>query len=49
MRTIYDDPMEYLDDRENAYDAWMQLMEGYCDYCEEEGHTFRTCPRRDDA
>ncbi len=21
----------------------------YCDYCEQEGHTFRTCPRRDDC
>ena len=20
----------------------------YCDYCEVEGHTFQTCPRRDD-
>lgn len=20
----------------------------YCDYCETEGHTFRSCPRRDD-
>lgn len=20
----------------------------YCDYCEREGHTFRTCPERDD-
>jgi len=20
----------------------------YCDYCDEEGHTFRSCPRRDD-
>lgn len=22
--------------------------EDYCDYCEREGHTFRTCPARDD-
>lgn len=20
----------------------------YCDYCEQEGHTFRLCPQRDD-
>lgn len=20
----------------------------YCDYCEQEGHTFRSCPKRDD-
>ncbi len=20
----------------------------YCDYCETEGHTFRSCPKRDD-
>lgn len=23
-------------------------MDEYCDYCEQEGHTFRTCPHRDD-
>ncbi len=22
--------------------------EDYCDYCERSGHTFRSCPRRDD-
>lgn len=22
--------------------------EPYCDYCEQDGHTFRSCPRRDD-
>lgn len=21
---------------------------GYCDYCEQIGHTFNTCPKRDD-
>lgn len=43
-----------------AYDAWLdrqndaalegfyRTVEGYCDYCEVEGHTFRTCPARDD-
>ena len=24
------------------------VSEGYCDYCEREGHTFSTCPKRDD-
>lgn len=24
------------------------MLDQYCDYCEEEGHTFRTCPQRDD-
>jgi len=23
-------------------------MDDYCDYCEQEGHTFRSCPKRDD-
>lgn len=22
--------------------------EDYCDYCEQSGHTFRSCPKRDD-
>lgn len=24
------------------------LIEDYCDYCEREGHTYRSCPKRDD-
>lgn len=24
------------------------VPEPYCDYCEKEGHTFATCPARDD-
>lgn len=46
---MLDDLIEIMDDRENAYDQWMQSVMGYCDWCEEEGHTFRSCPRRDDA
>jgi hypothetical protein len=23
--------------------------DGYCDYCEQTGHTFRTCAERDDS
>jgi hypothetical protein len=23
-------------------------MDLYCDYCEREGHAFRSCPKRDD-
>lgn len=26
-----------------------EMPELYCDYCEMEGHGFRTCPARDDA
>lgn len=29
---------------DEAYD----IFEIYCDYCEQDGHTFRSCPRRDD-
>jgi len=34
-----------------AYEAWCDEQydsEPYCDYCERDGHTFRTCPERDD-
>jgi hypothetical protein len=27
----------------------MTLDDLYCDYCESDGHTFRSCPQRDDA
>jgi hypothetical protein len=33
---------------DDMYDQFMAAMEGYCDLCEVEGHTFRTCPARDD-
>ena len=29
--------------------AMTYLPEEYCDYCEDEGHTFRNCPARDDS
>jgi hypothetical protein len=29
---------------ETFTDPWVD----YCDYCEREGHTFRSCPARDD-
>lgn len=37
---------------EAAYDRMLDTLYeeslGYCDYCEEEGHTFCSCPSRDD-
>lgn len=39
---------EQMNDRERAEQERMELIEGYCDYCEETGHTFRSCPARDD-
>lgn len=31
--------------------CWEQLAfeEPWCDYCERYGHTFRSCPQRDDT
>jgi len=46
---------DMLDDRDGDHDGFgshwddrISAIEGYCDYCEREGHTFRSCPRRDD-
>lgn len=36
------------DDTPDPYDRFLEAIEGYCDYCEKTGHTFRSCPRRDD-
>lgn len=41
------------DPYDDIFDGWSsdytpEIAEDYCDYCEREGHTFRTCPRRDD-
>lgn len=49
---IYDDLLDsddYLTDAERAEQEFYAQIEGYCDYCETEGHTFRTCHRRDDT
>lgn len=29
-------------------DADGMIVEDYCDFCEHEGHTFSSCPQRDD-
>lgn len=31
------------------YEREIERVEDYCDYCEQSGHTFRTCPKRDDG
>lgn len=38
------------DFEEEAYNRTLMHSEpDYCDYCEREGHSFRTCPARDDS
>jgi len=37
---LYDDDVTSGPTREH--------VEDYCDYCERDGHTFRSCPKRDD-
>lgn len=32
----------------DPYDQFLAAIEGYCDLCEREGHTFGSCPARDD-
>lgn len=44
----YDHLVDVLSDADRAEAAAAEAMEGYCDLCEVTGHTFRTCPRRDD-
>lgn len=40
-------------DEDNSNDAYDEddrdEQEPYCDYCEQDGHFFRSCPKRDDA
>lgn len=38
--------MDEADDRRKAEQE--RIPEPYCDYCENDGHTFRSCPMRDD-
>lgn len=44
----WDSDDDYLTDRERAEQDRYDAIMGYCDWCEMEGHTFRTCGRRDD-
>ena len=39
-----DDDFEYVDEDGDMDDPFSE----YCDYCEREGHAFRSCSRRDD-
>lgn len=41
-----DDITSYLDHPD--WDEQRSPWEAYCNYCEEEGHTFSSCPQRDD-
>lgn len=48
-----DDERDYTEEQYNRYlmrddDGLVVAVRSYCDYCEREGHTFRTCPARDD-
>jgi hypothetical protein len=42
--TIQDDRLS-----RELYECEPTWDEEYCDYCESEGHTFRTCSHRDDG
>lgn len=49
MHPMYDEDLtEGMTDAERAEISQMEAIEGYCDSCEVAGHTFRTCPQRDD-
>lgn len=44
-----DDELErWRDEADERRHAVTERVEAYCDFCESEGHTFRSCPRRDD-
>jgi hypothetical protein len=43
------DPYDDADWRDDYTDDDHERVEDYCDYCEREGHTYRSCPRRDDG
>ena len=45
----YELMLQHRDEQErDPWNQFIETLEGYCDYCEVAGHTFRTCPRRDD-
>lgn len=41
--------MDLDDDLDYDFINHVTWPEDYCDWCETDGHTFRSCPRRDDA
>jgi len=36
-------------EREQGIDEVLRPREAYCDFCDNYGHTFSQCPKRDDA
>lgn len=51
-----DEPDPVVDWESDVYDAMRDprgfeqlVVESYCELCEQEGHTARTCPTRDDS
>jgi len=48
-RSEFDDSFEAAEWRELEDEEAYAVSELYCDYCEQDGHTFASCPRRDDS
>jgi hypothetical protein len=44
-----DECLDWRDAYMQEPDEVLSPPEDYCDYCERVGHTFRSCPRRDDG
>lgn len=40
--------MTYTGPTDPAVENYRPDLDGYCDYCEKEGHSFSSCPARDD-